>query len=201
MIQRSRPARSSAIAAGRAGHAQRLRRARGARLFHRHPHRSRGDRATRPDGSTMSRTSIESAIGGENVTQTVEGRERYPVNVRYERGFRDDLPALERVLVKTPAGRAGAARAARRDRAHAGSGDDPRRGRPARRLRLRRHRDARHRRLRRRGARRAIAEQLQLPAGYTLQWTGQYEFQVARARAAAASSSRSCSSSSSCCCT
>jgi Cu(I)/Ag(I) efflux system membrane protein CusA/SilA len=42
---------------------------------------------------------IQSALGGENVTQTVEGRERYPVNVRYARDFRDQLPALERVLV------------------------------------------------------------------------------------------------------
>ena len=47
---------------------------------------------------------IQSAIGGMNVTRTVEGRERYPVNVRYERAFRDDLPALERVLVKAPGG-------------------------------------------------------------------------------------------------
>ena len=46
------------------------------------------------------------------VTRTIEGRERYPVNVRYEPGFRDDLPALGRVLVKTPGRRAGAARAA-----------------------------------------------------------------------------------------
>ncbi|MCL4849108.1 MAG: efflux RND transporter permease subunit, partial [Acidobacteria bacterium] len=47
---------------------------------------------------------IQAAIGGMTVTRTVEGRERYPVNVRYERDFRDDLPALERVLVKTPSG-------------------------------------------------------------------------------------------------
>src|ERR1700704_5148002 len=47
---------------------------------------------------------IESAIGGQNVTRTIEGRERYPVNVRYERGFRENLPDLERVLVKTPMG-------------------------------------------------------------------------------------------------
>jgi Cu(I)/Ag(I) efflux system membrane protein CusA/SilA len=47
---------------------------------------------------------IQSALGGENITQTVEGRERYPVNVRYAREFRDNLPALERVLVKTPGG-------------------------------------------------------------------------------------------------
>src|SRR5438067_691810 len=45
---------------------------------------------------------IESAIGGQNITRTIEGRERYPVNVRYARGFRDSLPELERVLVKTP---------------------------------------------------------------------------------------------------
>ncbi|MGA2327297.1 MAG: CusA/CzcA family heavy metal efflux RND transporter [Bryobacteraceae bacterium] len=42
---------------------------------------------------------VTSAIGGENVTTTVEGRERYPVNVRYLRDFRSDLPALKRVLV------------------------------------------------------------------------------------------------------
>ena len=47
---------------------------------------------------------IESAIGGKNVTTTVEGRERYPVNVRYARDFRQDLDALKRVLVATPTG-------------------------------------------------------------------------------------------------
>lgn len=47
---------------------------------------------------------ITSAIGGENVTTTVEGRERYPVNVRYARDFRDNLERLKRVLVPTPSG-------------------------------------------------------------------------------------------------
>jgi Cu(I)/Ag(I) efflux system membrane protein CusA/SilA len=47
---------------------------------------------------------IVSAIGGENVTTTVEGRERYGVNVRYARDFRDDLPRLGRVLVPTASG-------------------------------------------------------------------------------------------------
>jgi len=42
---------------------------------------------------------VESAIGGENVTTAVIGRERYPVNVRYKRDFRSDLVALGRVLV------------------------------------------------------------------------------------------------------
>ncbi|MBI3616499.1 MAG: efflux RND transporter permease subunit [Candidatus Omnitrophica bacterium] len=47
---------------------------------------------------------ITSAIGGENVTTTIEGRERYPVNVRYARELREDPEELERVLVPTPAG-------------------------------------------------------------------------------------------------
>jgi len=42
---------------------------------------------------------IQRAIGGENITTTIEGRERYPVNIRYMRDFRTDLDALGRVLV------------------------------------------------------------------------------------------------------
>jgi len=45
---------------------------------------------------------VENAIGGENVTIAVQGRERYPVNVRYKRDFRSDFAALNRALV--PAG-------------------------------------------------------------------------------------------------
>jgi Cu(I)/Ag(I) efflux system membrane protein CusA/SilA len=48
---------------------------------------------------------IMSAIGGEQVTTAIEGRERYSVNVRYARDFRDDLPALRRVLVPTAGAR------------------------------------------------------------------------------------------------
>lgn len=44
-------------------------------------------------------TAIQNSIGGENVTTTIEGRARYPVNVRYMRDFRSDLGALARVLV------------------------------------------------------------------------------------------------------
>ncbi len=47
---------------------------------------------------------IEAAIGGANVTTTVEGRERYSVNVRYARELRDDIERLKRVLVPTPMG-------------------------------------------------------------------------------------------------
>jgi Cu(I)/Ag(I) efflux system membrane protein CusA/SilA len=45
---------------------------------------------------------IESAIGGKTIATTVEGRERYPINVRYARDFREDIDALKRVLVPVP---------------------------------------------------------------------------------------------------
>jgi Cu(I)/Ag(I) efflux system membrane protein CusA/SilA len=123
---------------------------------------------------------IQSAIGGRNVTRTIEGRERYPVNVRYQRDYREDLPALDRVLVKTPRGAqvplgqlaaisltTGPARIRDEDGQLAGyvyvdTASNDIGGYVAR-------------------ARRAIGEQVTLPPGYTLLWTGQYEFQV-RAR-------------------
>jgi copper/silver efflux system protein len=123
---------------------------------------------------------IESAIGGQNVTRTIEGRERYPVNVRYERGFRDSLPDLQRVLVKAPSGAQiplgqlatialtpGPAMIRDENGQLAGyvyidtATND-----------IGGYVDL---------ARRTIAERVKLPAGYSLLWTGQYEFQV-RAR-------------------
>jgi len=47
---------------------------------------------------------IMSAIGGMNITKTVEGLERYPVNLRYQRDYRDNIEALKRVLVPIPSG-------------------------------------------------------------------------------------------------
>jgi Cu(I)/Ag(I) efflux system membrane protein CusA/SilA len=47
---------------------------------------------------------VESAIGGANVSQAVQGRERLPILVRYARDFREDLDALRRVMVPTPSG-------------------------------------------------------------------------------------------------
>ncbi|HXH07814.1 MAG TPA: CusA/CzcA family heavy metal efflux RND transporter [Vicinamibacterales bacterium] len=123
---------------------------------------------------------IRSAIGGEHVTYTIEGRERYPVNVRYARDFRDDLPALARVLVKTPAGAqvplgqlaeialaTGPAMIRDEDGQLAGYVyvDTATRdigGYVER-------------------ARAALDARLDPPPGYTLQWTGQYEFHL-RAR-------------------
>lgn len=52
------------------------------------------------DGQTV----LMSAVGGENITNTVEGRERYPVNVRYGREFRENIEELRRVLVPTATG-------------------------------------------------------------------------------------------------
>ena len=69
---------------------------------------------------------VMSAIGGENVTTTIEGRERYPVNVRYFREFRDDVEKLKRVLVLYPNRRRGFRR---------WNGRDGRRGKDRRSLR------------------------------------------------------------------
>jgi Cu(I)/Ag(I) efflux system membrane protein CusA/SilA len=49
-------------------------------------------------------STVENAIGGDNVTTVVQGQERYPINVRYLRDFRTDLSVIKRVLVSTPDG-------------------------------------------------------------------------------------------------
>ncbi len=47
---------------------------------------------------------ITSGIGGEMIAENVEGRERYPVNVRYGRDFRDNIEQLQNILIGTPSG-------------------------------------------------------------------------------------------------
>ncbi len=47
---------------------------------------------------------VGTAIGGENIAYTIEGRERYPIHVRYSREFREDVESLKRILVPTPGG-------------------------------------------------------------------------------------------------
>jgi Cu(I)/Ag(I) efflux system membrane protein CusA/SilA len=126
---------------------------------------------------------IESAIGGKNVTTTIEGLERYPLNVRYARELRGDPAALRRVLIATPAGA----------QVPIGEVADifPRTGPPS---------------IKTEGARpqawiyvdiepdqdvggyvkrakQAVAQGVKLPAGYTIEWSGQYQYiQEARAR-------------------
>jgi copper/silver efflux system protein len=123
---------------------------------------------------------IEAAIGGQNVTRTIEGRERYPVNVRYQQGFRQTLPDLERVLVKTPMG----AQVPLKELADISLAPGPAMIRDeggqlagyvyvdTATRDIGGYVDA---------AQRAVAAHVAMPPGYTLQWTGQYEFQV-RAR-------------------
>ncbi len=56
-------------------------------------------------GMEAAQVAVRNAIGGETVTEVVDGRARYPVNVRYMRDFRSDIDALREVLVTTPGGR------------------------------------------------------------------------------------------------
>ncbi len=119
---------------------------------------------------------IMTAIGGENVSTTIEGRERYPINIRYPRELRDEIDKLGRVLVATPNGaqvplgqlanvRIIEGPAMIRDEGGKLAGyvyidvDTARRD-------LGSFVD---------DAKRAVDAQLRMPAGYTLQWSGQYE--------------------------
>jgi Cu(I)/Ag(I) efflux system membrane protein CusA/SilA len=123
---------------------------------------------------------IESAIGGQDIGRTIEGRERYPINVRYQRAFRESLPDLERVLIRTPMGE-------QEPLAHFADitlvpGPAMIRDENAQ-LAGYVYIDTATRDI---GgyvdrAKRAVDASVSVPAGYTLQWTGQYEFQV-RAR-------------------
>jgi len=118
---------------------------------------------------------IESAIGGESFTTTIEGRERYPVDIRYLRETRDDIDKLGRIPVATQGGAqvplaqladlrlvSGPAMIRDEDGMLSGyvyidmGGRDV--GRYVEDLK------------------RAVSEKVQLPAGYTLAWSGQYEF-------------------------
>ncbi len=135
---------------------------------------------------------IQSAIGGMNVTRTIEGRERYPVNVRYPRELRDDLEKLKRALVPARMGASapmGAAEAGLAQVPLAQLADIRVSTGPA----MIRDEDAMLAgyvfidvAARDIGgyveeAKREIAARLKVPAGYFLSWSGQYEFQL-RAR-------------------
>ncbi len=120
---------------------------------------------------------VASGIGGEDIGENVEGRERYPINVRYNRDFRDDLDALGRVLIATPTGAQvpinevatisfSRGSAAIRDEDAALTGyvyvdlsttDYGSFVKDA---------DA------------ALRQQLKLPTGYSYQWSGEYEFEL-----------------------
>ena len=118
---------------------------------------------------------IQSAIGGMNVTRTVEGLERYPVNLRYPRGLRDSPETLKRVLIATPAGaqiplQAVADLQFRRGPPVIKSEDS----RPNAWIYI----DIRTSDI---GgfvaqAKQALAAQVEIPVGYTVTWSGQFEY-------------------------
>jgi Cu(I)/Ag(I) efflux system membrane protein CusA/SilA len=123
---------------------------------------------------------IRSAVGGMNVTQTVEGLERYPVNVRYPQRVRDSVQQLRLLPIVTPNG----ARIALADVADVSVVDGP----PVIKSENARpngwtYVDIADRDL---GsyvaeAQRVVADSIELPTGYSLGWSGQYEYMV-RAR-------------------
>ena len=118
---------------------------------------------------------IESAIGGMNLTTTVEGRERYPVNIRYGRELRNDIEKLNRVLVPTmggaqvPLGQLADVRVTRGPGMVQSEG-----GRLTAAVTLGIEGSDYGGYVQR--ASREIAEKVKIPPGYTFQWSGQYEY-------------------------
>ena len=111
------------------------------------------------------------------VTENIEGRERYPVNVRYNRDFRDNVEALRRVLIATPSGAQIPIDEVAQDFFLARPCNDPRRRRRAHRLRLHRPQYQGLRRIRQACGQCSCAKSSHLPAGYTYKWSGEYEFE------------------------
>ncbi len=118
---------------------------------------------------------IQAAIGGMNVTQTVEGLERYPVNIRYLRDYRNDLPALNRVLVPLKDGK------------HVPISQlatiEIKKGPPGIKSENARRTAWVYVDLRGidvgtyvKNAQQAVGEQIKLPAGYSIVWSGQFEY-------------------------
>ena len=118
---------------------------------------------------------VRTAIGGMNVTQTVEGLERYPVNIRYPQRVRDSVENLRLLPIVTPQG----ARIALADVADVQVVDGPPMIKSENaRLNGWTYVDISGRDL---GsyvaeAQRTVADLVELPAGYALAWSGQYEY-------------------------
>ena len=118
---------------------------------------------------------IMSAIGGMNVTTTVEGLERYPINVRYSRELRDNLPALKRVLIPTPTGAYIPLRQVARFEIRKGpAGIKSENARRTAWLYV----DLRNIDVGTfvKEAKRVVDDQVDFPPGYSIVWSGQYEY-------------------------
>lgn len=118
---------------------------------------------------------IMTAVGGMNITETVEGLERYPVNLRYPRELRDNADRLKQVLVSTPGGAQVPLGQLVDFRTHKGP---PMIKSENARLTSWVYVDIKDIDVGTfvENAKRVIDERLTLPAGYTLKWSGQYEY-------------------------
>ncbi|CCE24286.1 efflux RND transporter permease subunit [Methylotuvimicrobium alcaliphilum] len=118
---------------------------------------------------------IQSAIGGENITQTVEGLERYPVNLRYPRELRDNQENLKRVLIPTPQGtQIPLAQVAALELNRGPPGIKSEDARPNTWIYV----DIKTSDI---GgyveqAKKMLAQQIEIPQGYTVSWSGQFEY-------------------------
>ena len=120
---------------------------------------------------------VESGIGGMNVAENVEGRSRYPINVRYQRDFRDNVGELSRVLIATPSGaQIPISEVAKisfsRGPAMIRDEDGQLTGYVYIDLNTTDYGGFVDQ------ASKMLRQKLQLPAGYTYQWSGEYEFQL-----------------------
>ena len=120
---------------------------------------------------------VESGIGGMNVAENIEGRSRYPINVRYQRDFRDNAGELSRVLIATPSGaQIPISEVARisfsRGPAMIRDEDGQLTGYVYIDLNTTDYGGFVDQ------ASNLLRQKLQLPAGYTYQWSGEYEFQL-----------------------
>jgi copper/silver efflux system protein len=120
---------------------------------------------------------VESGIGGMNVAENIEGRQRYPMNVRYQRDFRDNLEELSRVLIATPSGaQIPISEVAKisfsRGPAMIRDEDGQLTGYVYIDLNTTDYGGFVNQ------ASNLLRQKLQLPAGYTYQWSGEYEFQL-----------------------
>lgn len=118
---------------------------------------------------------VSTAVGGMNIGETIEGLERYPINVRYPQGYRDSVVKLQQLPLVTPSG----ARIALGDVADIRYEDGP----PMIKTENARPNgwvfvdiDGRDLGSYVEEAKQAVAKQLDMPAGYSLAWSGQYEY-------------------------
>jgi len=121
-------------------------------------------------------TAVSSGIGGKNIAENIEGRERYPINVRYERDFRDNVEEMRGVLIATPTGAQiplgqVAAISFSRGPAMIRDEDGALTGYVYIDLKNTNYGGFVAQ------ANKQIQQKLKLPAGYTYQWSGEYQFE------------------------